>query len=76
MSEEYDLWILVSEQGLEAYSSLDESVASFDNFVTFVVEQGKIVCLTHNPTKNGEEWSIESVGYPKIAEAFLKRMEK
>ena len=69
------LWILVSENGLVSYPTLDDAVSTFDDLAQFVVSDSKIVCLTYDP-KGKDSWGLDSVGIQEIAKTVLKRMEK
>lgn len=68
---EQKLWILVSEEALIPYQTLEEAVKSFSSLAEFLVKDGKIVCLTKNGGEK-EEWVIESVPTKDIAGAVLK----
>ena len=72
---EHKLWIAVSDDGLKAHSTLIEAVSTFDNLAEFVVNKGKIVCLTYSPDSE-KSWELDAVALEEIAKTMIKRMEK
>lgn len=69
------LWIVVSENGLKSYQTLDDAVSPFDDLAQFVVSESRIVCLAYDPKSEGS-WELDTVGIQEIAKTVLKRMEK
>lgn len=78
--KEKQLWIVVSEDEIDAFKTLKDAVNKFDNLAKFIVDKGKIVSLTYSMDnkKPGEQkatWEIEEESLEKIAQAILTQKE-
>ena len=68
-----NLWIVVSNEPIEAFQSLDGAVNKFDNLADFVVTEAKIARLDYDPSSKDAQWKIEEVPLKEIAQKMMEK---
>ena len=64
------LFVIVKDDSLKSFETLETAVAEFSDFASFVIEGGRIVELTLEDNDEQSEWNIKDVSLVEIAKGF------